>query len=156
MDVPVHIGPAVSLDYDWGARLMVSIEPWITLQRDLAGCRATLTRPGSELFVARGRDTEEPLGFILLAPYGFAASPYVACFAVSPEAQGQRVGSQLLAFAEHLYRGRDHMFLLVSSFNHQAQQFYIRHGYQPVGELPNYIVPGHSELIFYKPIPSQP
>lgn len=156
MDVPVHIGPAVPQDYEWCACLMVSIEPWITLQRDLEGCRATLSRPGTELFVARVRDTDEPLGFILLAPYGFAASPYIACFAVSPEAQKQRVGSRLLAFAEHLYCERGHMFLLVSSFNHRAQQFYIRHGYQPVGELSNYIVPGHSELIFHKPIPPHP
>src|SRR5581483_9964813 len=154
MDVPVHIGPAVPHDYEWCARLMVSIEPWITLQRDLDGCRSTLNRPGTELFVARNRDVHEPVGFILLASHGFAASPYVACLAVSPAAQKHHVGSRILGFAEDLYRKRGHLFLLVSSFNFKAQQFYLRHGYHPVGELPDYIVRGHSEFIFHKQIPS--
>jgi ribosomal protein S18 acetylase RimI-like enzyme len=133
---------------------MAASEPWISLKRDLDGCRVTLRRPGTELFVARDQSDHDALGFILLAAYGFAASPYVACFAVSKDAQNRGIGSQLLAFAEDLYRERDHLFLLVSSFNHKAQQFYIRHGYKPVGDLQDYIVPGHSELIFHKQISS--
>ncbi len=156
MNSAVQIGPAASGDYEWCARLMVASEPWITLKRDLEGCRTTLTRAGTELFVARAGAAEDPLGFILLAPYGFAASPYIACFAVAAGARDRGVGSQLLAFAERLYRDRSHIFLLVSSFNSGAQQFYIRHGFTPVGELSDYIVPGHSELIFHKRIPSQP
>lgn len=148
MEIPVQIVPGAPADYEWGARLMTSTEPWITLQRDLDGCRATLTRPGTELFVAR--DGAAPLGFILLAPYGFAASPYIACFAVSAEARSQGVGAQLLSFAEQRYWDRHHLFLLVSSFNGRAQQFYRRHGFEFIGELKDYIVAGHSELIFHK------
>jgi len=153
MAVLVQIALAAPDDYEWCARLMASIEPWITLRRDLPGCRNTLTRPGTELFVARDRAKASPLGFILLAPYGLAASPYIACFAVSPEAQGQGVGSQLLLFTEEHFRGRNHLFLLVSSFNQRAQEFYRRHGYEHVGELKNYIVHGHSEFIFHKKLP---
>ena len=93
------------------------------------------------------------LGFILLAPHGFAGSPYVACIGVGPEARGQSVGSQLMAFAEQRYRDRGHLFLLVSSFNERAQQFYRRHGYEFTGELKDFLVPGHSELIFHKRLP---
>jgi ribosomal-protein-alanine N-acetyltransferase len=152
MDVPVHIGPASQEDYEWCARLMVSTEPWITLQRNFEGCRATLTRPGTELFLARD-ENESPLGFILLAAYGFAAAPYIACFAVSADARGRGVGAQLLAFAEERYRDRQHLFLLVSSFNERAQQFYRRHGFEFIGDLKDYIVPRHSELIFHKRLP---
>ena len=146
---PVHIALADSADHEWCARLMVSSEPWITLQRNLDGCRQVLSRPGTELFIARDED-RRPLGFVLLAPYGLAGSPYIACFAVSPEAQGHSVGSQLMQFSEQHFPYRSHMFLLVSSFNSRAQQFYRRHGYESIGELKDYIVAGHSELIFHK------
>lgn len=89
-------------------------------------------------------------GFILLAPYGLAGSPYVASIAVAAESRGKGIGSQLLRFAEKRFADRGHIFLLVSSFNQRAQQLYRRHGYEFVGELKNYIVAGHSELILHK------
>lgn len=149
----VQIESAQPGDYDWGAHLMTSSEPWITFQRAFEACRATLTRPGAELFVARKAESGEPVGFILLSPYGFAASPYIACFAVTAEARGRSVGSQLLAFAEDRYRDRGHLFLLVSSFNARAQDFYRRHGFQFLAELKEYLVAGYSEFIFHKRLP---
>jgi len=162
MGTPIHIAPAVPADndneYDWCARLMASSEPWITLGRDLAECRAALVRPGTELFVARSviardiasQDQSRLSGFILVAPYGLAGSPYIASIAVADESRGHGVGSELLRFAEQHFAGREHLFLLVSSFNLRAQQFYRRHGYEFGGELKDYIVPGHSELILHK------
>jgi len=147
----MRISQAVADEYEWCARLMSSNEPWITLQRDLQGCRDVLRRPGTELFVAHDSE-DHPIGFILLAPHGLAASPYIASIAVAPECQGQGIGAQLLQFTEMRYRDRSHFFLLVSSFNPRAQQFYRRHGYECVGELKDYIVAGHSEFIFHKKV----
>jgi ribosomal protein S18 acetylase RimI-like enzyme len=42
------------------------------------------------------------------------------------------------------------VFLLTSDFNEDAQAFYRRLGYQQVGAIPDYVVPGITELIFYK------
>lgn len=150
MGTPIHIAAAAPDDYEWCARAMASTEPWITLGRDLAECRAALIRPGTELFVAR--EKELPAGFILVAPYGLAGSPYIASIAVAAEARGRGVGSQLLRFAEERFAGRGHIFLLVSSFNHGAQELYRRRGYEFVGELKDYIVLGQSELILHKRI----
>ncbi|MGC2477430.1 MAG: GNAT family N-acetyltransferase [Candidatus Sulfotelmatobacter sp.] len=147
---PIQITLAQPADHEWCARLMACSEPWITLQRDLDGCRRVLSRPGTELFVARDESGGDPIGFVLLAPYGLAGSPYIASIAVAPAAQDHGVGSQLITFTEQHYRDRAHLFLLVSSFNPRAQQFYRRHGFQFVGELKDYIVPHHSELIFHK------
>jgi ribosomal protein S18 acetylase RimI-like enzyme len=147
---PIQITIAQPADHEWCARLMASSEPWITLQRDLDGCRQVLSRPGTELFVARAESSGDPVGFVLVAPYGLAGSPYIASIAVAPAAQDQGVGSQLIKFTEQHYRDRAHLFLLVSSFNPRAQQFYRRHGFEFVGELKDYIVPHHSELIFHK------
>ncbi len=146
----LHIAGATQDENDWCARVMASTEPWITLGRNLEGCRAALVRPGTELFVARRENL--PPGFILLAPYGLAGSPYIASIAVSEEARGQGVGSQLLRFAEDRFADRGHIFLLVSSFNQGAQQLYRGQGYEFVGELRDYVVPGHSELILHKRI----
>ena len=148
MRAPIIIAAAAPEDSEWCARAMASTEPWITLRRDLAGCREAVARPGTELFVAR--EDGMPVGFVLLAPYGLAASPYIASIAVAEEARGRGVGSRLLRFAEEHFAGRPHLFLLVSSFNSRAQQLYRRHGYEFVGELKDYVVPGHSELIFHK------
>lgn len=147
---PLHIAPGLPDDSEWCARLMASNEPWITLKRNLHGCRATLARTGTELFVARESHESNALGFILLAPYGFAGSPYVAAIAVANDGRSCGVGARLLVFAEKRYSDRGHLFLLVSSFNHRAQQFYRRHAFECVGELKDYLVSGHSELIFHK------
>ena len=63
---------------------------------------------------------------------------------------GRGVGSALLRFAEQRYPEARHIFLCVSSFNPRARQLYERVGYRQVGELPDYIIDGHSELILHK------
>jgi len=148
----VQIAAATASDHEWCARLMASIDPWITLKRDLDECRDTLLRPGTELFIATEADGQ-PRGFILVAPHGFAGSPYIASIGVAPDAQDQGIGAQLLTFTEQHFRDRRHLFLLASSFNQRGQQFYCRHGFLPIGELKDYLVPGHSELIFHKRLP---
>jgi ribosomal-protein-alanine N-acetyltransferase len=151
MGTSLHIAAAASDDYESCARLMASNEPWITLRRRLEECRAALVRPGTELFVARDEDLR--VGFILVAPHGLAGSPYIASIAVAENARGRGVGSQLLRFAEEHFAGRGHLFLLVSSFNKSAQDFYRQHGYELIGKLKDYIVPGQSELILHKRLP---
>jgi len=150
MAVSIHVTAAVLDDYEWCATLMASSEPWITLGRDLGSCHDALNRPGTELFVARNPEDDQLIGFVLLAPYGLAGSPYIATVAVAAEVRGQGIGTELLRFAEHHFAGREHLFLLVSSFNQGARQLYLRQGYAPVGELKDYCVSGQSELILHK------
>jgi [ribosomal protein S18]-alanine N-acetyltransferase len=137
-------------DREWCARLMARSEPWVTLGQNLELCRQKVARAGTELFVAEGGAGQELAGFILLVAYGFAGSPYINSIAVASEARGRGVGADMLRFAEKHFAGRQHLFLLVSSFNVRAQAFYRRESYEYVGELKDYIVPGHSELIFRK------
>lgn len=147
---PSQISEAVNDDAAWGAALMSSSDPWITLGLNRDACFQSLARPGAELFIARTTTNAERLGLILLAPYGFAGSPYIAAIAVSDAARGQGIGSQLLRFAESRFASRRHLFLLVSSFNHRARAFYLRHGYQQLGELKDYVTKGYSEILLSK------
>ena len=161
----ITIEPAQAPDFDWCAQLMAGSEPWLTLRLDLEKCRKVLHRPGGELFVAReprqprreshGQDGHatagfQPLGFILIDPHGFAGSPYIASIGVAADARGKGIGAQLLGSAERHVAGRRFLFLCVSSFNHRAQKFYCSLGYERVGEIPNYIIEGHSELLLCK------
>src|SRR5262245_41013768 len=141
--------PAAPDDVEWCARLMATNEPWITLQRDLPACRTALARPGTELWVARDDDGAR-VGFVLVAPYGFAAAPYIASIAVDPDNRSRGIGSAMLRYVEGQFEGRGHLFLLTSSFNDRAQQMYSRNGYERVGELRDYIVAGASEIILHK------
>ena len=149
--VDVVIGPARREDPDWCARVMARTEPWLTLGRDLEQCRASIGRPGCELFVARAGD--DPLGFILLHPHGLAGSPYIAAIAVAAEMRGQGVGSRLLDFANTRYAEARHVFLCVTDFNTGARALYQRHGYRVVGKLKDYFAPGYSELLMQKTLP---
>ena len=68
----------------------------------------------------------------------------------APPATARRLLRPQLRWVEQHVSGRRDLFLLVSSFNRRAQDLYRRHGYAQVGEIPDYIVDGHSELIFRK------
>lgn len=139
-------------EYAWAARLMAASEPWITLGRDLAASIAYLgPHPDGELLVARDGGT--PCGFAYVRPRGFAGSPYLSSIAVEPNHRGHGIGSALLRHVEARYAPlARHVFLLVSSFNADARRLYERHGYRCLGEIPDYIVAGSSELIMHKPL----
>jgi ribosomal protein S18 acetylase RimI-like enzyme len=136
-------------DRGWAAALMAASDPWITLKRGLDQCRAACSRPDLEMFVAR--DAGDPCGFALVHPRGVAGSPYLASIAVAPAWRSRGVGAALLASCErHAATTSRHFFLCVSSFNHRAREFYERHGYGRVGEFPDYIVDGASEILMHK------
>ena len=82
-----------------------------------------------------------PAGFLLARPRGFAGSPYIASIAVAPTHRSRGVGSAMLRHVEARYAPpARHIFLLCSTFNHRAQQLYVRHGYARVGEIPAYVI----------------
>jgi ribosomal protein S18 acetylase RimI-like enzyme len=95
---------------------------------------------------------EAPDGFVWVVTDGaFDRSGYIRWLGVRPGAQRAGLGSRLLSAAEAALGNRSQaVFLLVSDFNHEAQAFYQQHGYTQCGALPNYILPGVAELIFWK------
>ena len=149
----LDIGPASIHERAWAASLMASSEPWRTLGRDLAACTASLADgPGSELLIARSAGAA--VGFLFVRLRGLAGSPYLASIAVVPEARGRRIGehliTHLIAHLERAVHPARHLFLCVSSFNSEAQRFYARLGFHQVGELPDYLIDGASELLLCK------
>jgi len=80
---------------------------------------------------------------------------YLRLIAVFPHSQSKGVGKALLdAFEAGVAKESRHAFLLVSSFNTDAQRFYERHGYRRVGTLPALVLPDVDEHIYWKRIPA--
>ncbi len=132
------------------ARLMSTSEPWITLRRDYDLCLRILTDPAREVYVALLE--KELVGFIILIMRG-AFVGFIQTVAVKPEWRSRGIGTGLLRFAEkRIFKDMANVFMCVSSFNHKAQELYKRLGYQTIGELKDFIVPGHSEILLRKTI----
>jgi ribosomal protein S18 acetylase RimI-like enzyme len=132
------------------ARVMADSEPWITLGRTYQSCLKLLQDPSREVYVALREG--QVVGFIILLMHGILQG-YVQTVGVMPEWRSRGIGSRLVKFAEdRIFRETPNVFMCVSSFNSRAQAFYKRLGYEVVGELKDFIVPGHSEILLRKSI----
>jgi [ribosomal protein S18]-alanine N-acetyltransferase len=130
------------------ARMMAGTEPWITLQRDEAACLRVVQDETRERYVAC--DGERLAGILILNLKG-AFVGYVQTVCAAPEYRGKGVGTALVAFAEErIFRDHRNVFICVSDFNLGARRLYERLGYRLVGELVDYVVAGHSELLLRK------
>ena len=130
------------------AWIMSTSEPWVTLGRDFDASLAIITAADHEAYVVL--DDDEVTGFVVLCMQG-ALVGYLKSIAVRADWRSRGLGRQLMAFAEDRVFGEAaNVFLLVSSFNARARQLYDRMGYRLVGELTDYWLPGHSELLLRK------
>jgi ribosomal-protein-alanine N-acetyltransferase len=130
--------------------MMATSEPWITLGRNLDECLALVRDRSREVYVAH--DAGRPVGFIILNMQG-AFIGYIQSVCVAAEARGHGVGTEIVRFAEErIFRDSPNTFLCVSSFNPRAKKLYESLGYRVVGEMPDYIVAGHSEILMRKTI----
>jgi ribosomal protein S18 acetylase RimI-like enzyme len=127
--------------------------PWtryaMTAERAERVLRTGLTE-GADLRVSE--DAEGVSGFLWLVPRGaFYHSGYIRLIGVAERAKGRGAGRALMAAAEtDTFASAPDLFLLVSDFNLDAQAFYRHLGYAQVGVLPDYVLPGNTELIFRK------
>jgi ribosomal-protein-alanine N-acetyltransferase len=130
------------------AHLMASSEPWTTLGRTYDASLRVVQDPTREVYLAR--DDAGLAGFLILCMTG-AFVGYIQTICIHPDRRGQGLGSRLVQFAEErILEESPNVFMCVSSFNHDARRLYERLGYLVVGELTNYIVEGHSEILLRK------
>ena len=132
------------------ARMMAASEPWITLGRGYEASLALLVNPEREVYVAVVADVVA--GFVILNLHG-AFVGYIQTVCVAAERRGGGIGARLVSHAEaRIFRESPNVFLCVSSFNPDARRLYERLGYTLVGTLTDYLVAGHSEMLFRKTI----
>jgi ribosomal-protein-alanine N-acetyltransferase len=135
-----------------GAGMMAATDPWVTLGRGYEPCLAAIRNPEREVYVA----VEEAAvrGLIILCMTG-AFVGYIQTVCVDASFRGSGVGTQLLDWAEEkIFRRFPNAFLCVSSFNARARSLYERRGYEPIGELRDYLVEGYAEVLMRKTVGS--
>jgi ribosomal protein S18 acetylase RimI-like enzyme len=127
---------------------MATSDPWLTLRRTYEDAVKLLRDPAKEVYVAQAGN--ELRGFTVLDLRG-PLGGYIQTVAVAPAWRNQGTGARLVAFAEQrIFRESPNVFLCVSSFNTRAQKLYARLGYEVVGELRNFVISGHSEILMRK------
>ena len=133
--------------HDYTARLM-EFGPWRTVGIPAEKLFKDLTNPQRDVFVA---ELGQQIVGVLILHLGGSFDGYIQILAVFPEFQNRRLGEKIMKFAEEkIFQNSKNVFLCVSDFNHRAQKFYERLGYQKVGELKNFLVAGQNEILLRK------
>ncbi len=89
-------------------------------------------------------------GFALLRQK-FLMGDYLELLVIAPAVRGQGLGRVLLTHLEGLVFARaKNLFACVSDFNKEARAFYNKNGYQELGPMPNFLIPGSSEILLRK------
>ena len=133
---------------DVAARLMVATDPWKTFGRTYENCLNAVSDPLKEAYGAF--DDEKFLGLLVLDLTG-PLKGYIQAVCITPEARGKGLASALIQFAENrIFSVSPNCFLCFSSFNSLVKPIYEHLGYELVGELKNYMIPGHSEFLMRK------
>jgi [ribosomal protein S18]-alanine N-acetyltransferase len=132
------------------ARMTADSEPWLSLGYDVAAARRALSAPERELHVAAVEGGVA--GYVLLNLTGPFAG-YIQSICVAPGLRSRGIGRRLVQHAEaRVFADHPNIFICVSDFNAGARRFYERLGYAAVGELKDYLVRGHSEILLRKSI----
>lgn len=147
------IRPATSGDLDAIAQLVAATPLWqrygVTRETARAALEGGLSRGES---IPLAESDGQIQGFAWVQPTaGFGRSPYLKWIGVAPGSTSRGLGRELLRAAEEAARKfRPELILLCSDFNRDGQRFYAREGYAQVGALPDYVLPGVAELIYFK------
>jgi len=137
-------------DRDSVIRLLADSDPWKTLgygQEDWSRIFSPLPQ-GRETFVA---ETGGRITGVAIVRQKFLLGDYLELLGVAGWARQQGTGSHLLAYVEALVFARaKNLFACVSDFNSGARAFYRRQGYQEIGPMPNFLIPGSAEILLRK------
>lgn len=127
----------------------------LTLEKALPLLRNAQQNPKNTFWTAftdPGHPTQSCLGFAWIVEQGaFARSSYLRLIAIDGKSTGQGAGRALLTAIEQEQLKPNGLFLLTTHTNQRARNFYESLGYQKTGEIPDYVVKGCTEIIYFKP-----
>jgi len=149
MNTP-HIRSMQAADRDAVVQLLADSDPWKTL-----GYNST---DWNRIFapIPQGRyaliaEIDGKTAGVALVREKFLLGDYLELLGVAPWARNTGVGAALLAHVEQIVFARTtNLFACVSDFNAPARAFYKKHGFQEIGPMPDFLIPGSAEMLLRK------
>ena len=130
------------------ANMMIKTDPWITLGMNYDDCIEAFNGDYKEIYICESDN--DIAGFVILQVCG-TFSGYIQTICMAEKYRGMGLGTKLLEFCEkRILQFSPNVFICVSTFNEGARKLYLRFGFKPVGELPNFVKVGFSELLMRK------
>lgn len=131
-------------------QLLSQSDPWKTLGYTIADWnRFFCPLPqGRDSYVA---ELDGRVAGIALVKQKFLLGDYLELLGVAEWARQKGIGSLLLKHVEQLvFERTKNLFACVSDFNRSARDFYKKQGYQEIGPMPNFLIPGSAEILLRK------
>lgn len=132
----------------FGAGFMVASDPRVSLGLTFEQALQRLTDPTRAILVAtvNGR-----IVGVLILHLSCPLNGYIQTIAVVPDSRCRGIDTQMMVWAEErIFRQSPNVFLCVTSSNTRAQSLYERLGYRRVGELPDFLAKGFTEILMRK------
>ena len=146
----IHEKIADEKDKIFCATQMSLSEPWITLKRSVEQSLQYIYDPLAEVYLAKSEN--KMIGFAIIKLRG-AFTGYIQSILIFKEYQRMGYGHEFISqLEEYIFPRCPNVFICASSFNHGALKLYQELGYKIVGELTDYIIAGHSEILMRKSI----
>jgi ribosomal protein S18 acetylase RimI-like enzyme len=137
-------------DFEICASFMEVSEPWISLGMNMDQCLLAFQGNEKTIYTLTAADSIQ--GFIILQQSG-TFKGYIQTICIKPEERGKGYGTALLQFAEALiFQYSPNIFICVSNFNNKALALYQKFGFEIVGQLPNFVKEGFTEILCRKTI----
>lgn len=132
------------------AKTLAASEPWTTLEFSASSLTSYLTRADAALY-RYGVFAGDGLAGVICVRFPWLRGPYIELLGLFPDGRGMGIGKELLAWAEtEARRASANLWVVASSFNRQALDFYQGLGFQAIGTIPGLVRPEYGEILLRK------
>jgi len=132
------------------AEMLAASEPWLTLKFPAAALANYLMRDDAALR-RYAVLIDSQLAGVICVRHPWLRGPYIELLGLSPDHRGKGIGKQLLAWAEtEARREAKNLWVVASSFNQPALDFYQGLGFYPIGPIQGLVTPEHDEILLRK------
>ncbi|NHJ49385.1 MAG: GNAT family N-acetyltransferase [Asgard group archaeon] len=151
--VDITIRKMIKEDIDPCVKMTITSFPWTTFGLKYKSAEKffldRLESDNKEVYVAIFN--QEVVGFIAIKKDILFAN-YIRRIVVREDIRSKGIGAMLMKFIEELTleSGLPNVFLITTTVNKKAVEFYEKNGYKIIGTLPDFIKLGIDEYIFWK------
>lgn len=133
------------------AHQMVLTPPWNKLSYSETSLSCYLTKKSSDFFCFAIKNNCDLIGVICLK-YPWLKGAYIELLFILQNFQQKSLGTFLINWIENQLNITDNnnIWALVSEFNTNAIQFYIKNGFKKIGLVEDYIQQGSNEILIRK------